>query len=243
MKTIPLLAIATLPAIIWVTFADEKPVPEAEIPWEKKAKPVAAVGALFEWIELDHRKANQLIRKHATKTDSDELREIVEQLLDEGKAELVETVYLPSHKNMRAKSESIEEHIYPTEYDPPEIPTKIPKDFPRDKIPISPANPTAFDVRNTGTTVEFDSTVSPDTKIITLELAPEIVRHLGNRTIGDPKVLHASMAHVYQPEFHVMRAQTQLRVHEGKHCLVGLASPAGKGDKRVMLFVRANVLR
>jgi hypothetical protein len=204
---------------------------------------IRGVGMLFEWIELDHRTANKLIRKHATRLNSDALREILEKMLDEEKAELLETVYFVSTDGQRAKIESVDEHLYPTEYDPPEIPQKIHKDMPLDQIPISPANPTAFDVRNVGTTVEAEANVDRDGQSIDINLAPEIVQHLGDRTIGDPKTLHAALAHVCQPQFYVVKIQTNLSLQNGEHALVGLFTPAGKPDKRVMLIVRATVLR
>lgn len=209
---------------------------------EEKKKPTD-IGLLFEWIELDHRQANKLIRKHATQLDSNKLREILETMLDEEKAELVETAYYISRNGVRSMTESVDEHIYPTEYDPPETPQKIPKDIPLDQIPITPANPTAFDVRNVGTTVETEAVINHADSTIAISLAPEIVRHVGDRTIGDPKTLHAALAHVYQPDFYVMRLATDLVLQDGDHTLVSLFTPAGKKDKRVMLIVRAKILK
>ena len=252
MKSIPLLTLAAIPCLIWGAMADEpdkkKAVTEVDDPFSEAAEAERArpapcgVGLIFEWIELDHRAANKLIRKHATQIRADKLRDVLEKMLDEKKAELVETAYLVSTKNQRARVESVDEHIYPTEYDAPEIPQKIHKDIPLDQIPVSPANPTAFETRNVGTNVEAEAVISPSGDVIDLNLAPEIVQHLGNRTIGDPKTLHAALAHVYQPDFYVMKIQTNLALHNGSHTLVSLFTPAGKKDKRVMLLVRANVL-
>lgn len=201
-----------------------------------------AVGLLFEWIELDHRQANKLIRKHAIQLDADPLREALETLLDKGEASLVETAYLVSNRDRKSQVTSVDELLYPTEFDPPEIPQKIHKDMPLDQIPIGPANPTAFDVRNVGTTVTAEITVNRSGSI-KLDLNPEIVRHLGDRTIGDAKTLHASLAHVYQPDFYVMSLATQLTLDDGKHSLISLFTPAGKKDKRVMLIARAKILK
>ena len=259
MKSIPILALATImPALIWVTAADESkskdaattvstddPFAQAEeetkFVTEAPREPLG-VGLLFEWIELDHRSANKLIRKHANKISTNELREVLEKLLDEEKASLAETAYFVAKDLKRAKVESVDEHIYPTEYDPPEIPEKIHKDFPLDQIPIAPANPTAFDVRNVGTTVEAEAHIQPGGQIIALNLAPEIVKHVGDRTIGDPKTLHAALAHIYQPDFYVMKIATNVHLSDGDHSLIGLFTPPGKSDKRVMLMVRANIL-
>ncbi|MFT4550432.1 MAG: hypothetical protein ACI8XO_002756 [Verrucomicrobiales bacterium] len=250
MKPLPRFIIALcLPTLICLSHADEKSESdridhefEEFLKPEKPLPDPLGVALIFEWIELDHRAANQLIRKHATQLSADPLREILERMLDDGTAELIETVFLVTKPGQRAKVESIEEHIYPTEWDPPQIPAKIHRDIPLDQVPIAPANPTAFDVRNIGTTTEVEPLLSPDGKRVTLNLAPEIVENLGDRTIGDPKVLHAALAHVYQPEFHVMSVATNLTLQDGRHSLVSLFAAAGKPDKRVMLLARANVL-
>ena len=98
-------------------------------------------------------------------------------------------------------------------------------------------------MRDVGTTVQAEVTVNRSGSTINIDLAPEIVRHLGDRTIGDPKTLHASLAHVYQPDFYVMKLQTQLILENGKHSLISLFTPAGKKDKRVMLVARAKILK
>ena len=240
MKTIlPILAVIALSA----SGLNAEPGDKSEAKTTKQQDTEKqAVGLLFEWIELDHRQANKLIRKYATQLDANALREVLETMLDEKKADLVETAYLVTDKGSEAQVTSVDEVLYPTEYDAPEIPQKIHKDMPLDQIPIGPANPTAFDVRNVGTTVTAAVTVNRS-GAINLNLSPEIVRHLGNKTIGDPKTLHAALAHVYQPDFYVMSLATQLTLDNGKHCLISLFTPAGKKDKRVMLIARAKILK
>ncbi len=237
--TLSLLAIIALSASSLSADTDK----DTKAATNKKEAEEQVVGLLFEWIELDHRQANKLIRKYATQLDANALREVLETMLDEEKAELVETAYLVTDKGEKAQVTSVDEVIYPTEFDPPEIPGRIHKDMPLDQIPIGPANPTAFDARNVGTTVTAEATINRGGSTINLNLAPEIVRHLGDKTIGDPKTLHASLAHVYQPDFYVMKLQTNLILENGKHSLVSLFTPAGKKDKRVMLMIRAKILK
>ena len=246
MRTITAITIAAL-ALACGASADDEWIPEGAVfveeekPEVEEKKEPRGIGFLFEWIELDHRQANKLIRKHATQLDANELREVLEKMLDGEEAELVETAYFVSKNGVRAKVESIDEHIYPTEFDPPEIPQKIHKDTPLEQIPVSPANPTAFDVRNVGTSAEAEAVAAPD-GTIQVNLAPEIVRHLGDRTIGDPQTLHAALAHVYQPDFYVMKIATNLTLQDGDHTLLALFAPAGEKDRRVMLIVRAKIL-
>ena len=114
---LPYLAIAALSASNLTAAPGDKSKATGSSSKEDSQKPT--VGLLFEWIELDHRSANKLIRKHANKISTNELREVLEKLLDEEKASLAETAYFVAKDLKRAKVESVDEHIYPTEYDPP----------------------------------------------------------------------------------------------------------------------------
>ncbi|MGJ8695989.1 MAG: hypothetical protein ACSHYF_06710 [Verrucomicrobiaceae bacterium] len=100
----------------------------------------------------------------------------------------------------RVTAESIVEEIYPTEWEPAELPnyvtgTLTPEDIKKLKkgeagesaaelmakageaglIPMTPATPTAFDTRNTGITFESESITSADGKTIDVRFSAEKV--------------------------------------------------------------------
>jgi hypothetical protein len=203
--------------------------------------PPAQAAFLFEWIELGHRDANKLIRQHADQASGEKLREVLGRMIDEKTATLVQTAYLTTKYLQRAKTESVDEVIYPTEYDPPEIPQEVHQHTRPEQLVITPANPTAFDVRNVGTTVEIEPIISEDGKTISLELAPEIVKHLGDRSVSDPETLPDSLKVIKLPAFYVMKLQTILKLAANDYTLAGMFTPPGKTDRRILLIVRAKL--
>jgi general secretion pathway protein D len=175
------------------------------------------------------------------------LREELEAMLDAETATLAESSYIKTKSGQRAKVESIDEMIYPTEYDPPEIPQTV--TLTEAQAPGTAANPTAFDVRNVGTTLEVDPNISADAKTIDLNIAPEIIRFLGREytledredlDLYDPKILSST---IYQPKFHAMKHSTAVTVRDGDTILLCIHRPDDAPDKTMMVFLRADVVR
>lgn len=97
-----------------------------------------------------------------------------------------------------SKIQVIQEFIYPTEYEPPELPNTVGgtqfidpttgdivgQDTPL--TPITPAMPTSFEKRDLGVTLEVSPIVSADRRYIELALKPEIVNFDGFVNYGTP---------------------------------------------------------
>lgn len=98
----------------------------------------------------------------------------------------------------RAKIEIIREFIYPTEYEPPELPNSVgggnsSLDLITGEVststtptPITPSHPTAFEMRPVGITLEVEPTVGPNKQFIELSLKPEMVEFEGFVDYGSP---------------------------------------------------------
>ncbi|MFT4550433.1 MAG: hypothetical protein ACI8XO_002755 [Verrucomicrobiales bacterium] len=225
-----------LPALILYALSTSAPA-EDEEEWKSPPKQAAF---LFEWIELEHRQANQLVRRYAGNLSAAKLRAELGRRIEANSAKLLHSAYLISKFGQRAKSEAVDEIIYPTEYDPPEIPSQIENGTRAETLKVIPANATAFDVRNAGTTVELEPLLSTDQKFISLRLASEIVRHLGDRSAGgDPKIAPESIAVIKQPAFYTMSTDTQLTIKVGDFALAAMFTPPGKTGKRILLLIRA----
>ncbi|MDC0276709.1 type II and III secretion system protein, partial [Verrucomicrobiales bacterium] len=98
-----------------------------------------------------------------------------------------------ARSGQRAKIEVIREFIYPTEYDPPEIPNQVGTTgitggdgSSTGTFPVTPATPTAFETRNTGVTLEVDPVLGADNFTIDLNLSPEVVEFEGFINYGSP---------------------------------------------------------
>ena len=202
----------------------------------------------LEYISIGHREANKLLRAHWANRDAGELRAIMEDKIEKGEAELIESIYVKGLNGVRVKAASVQEHIYPTEWDPAEIPQKL-RGY-EVEIKATGANPTAFDVRNVGTTVEIEAQIGAEGQEISLNIAPEIVRFLGNRRMGDPEnweSLPPEIRGMVMPDFSVMRLATSITAFNGQRNLIGLFNPPTTDNtdtgERVMLFVKVDVVR
>ncbi len=102
----------------------------------------------------------------------------------------------------KAKVEAIREFIYPTEFEPPEIP----QDFGADPLiginqnggisifqpqssnifPVTPTTPTAFEKKDVGHSMEVEATVGPDNRTIDLNLTPIYSAFEGFINYGTP---------------------------------------------------------
>jgi len=215
------------------------------------AKPAghsSQVGVLVEYIQVDDRVANKLVRKHAASLSARLLREELEEMLDKETAELVETSYLKAKSGQRGKVESVNEMIYPTEYDPPEIPQEVTGDGDGD-APSAPANPTAFEMRPVGLTLEVDATISPDGKQVEMSIAPEVIKFLGRSYMldekndlepGTPEML---LATIWQPDFFAMKHSSAVEIADGDTMLLALHRPAEAPDKSILVLLRVDVLK
>lgn len=153
----------------------------------------------------------------------------------------------------RSKTEGINEHAFPTEFDPPQVPqtislsvspasTAIPgtdKVFP--PWPFTSTTPSDFRVRNLGWTVEVELTFSEDNKTADLNIAPENSRLVASIPYG-------LLGEIPQPVFETQKCTLQLTAQVGQPALASTFSPPvntgvpnGNTDDRVwLLFVTVN---
>lgn len=111
-------------------------------------------------------------------------------------ADVLQKPSIISRSGERAKVEVIREFIYPTEYEPPELPNSfgnINNDNNNNNnntesfsSPITPATPTAFETRDVGITLEVEPTVGPNKKFIELSLLPQMTEFQGFVNYGTP---------------------------------------------------------
>ncbi len=229
------------------------------------------IGILVEYIMLDHLTANKLLREFAPKAaDAQELRDILGKMLDKKEAELIETAWVRGQSDRRSVSMSVREDIYPTEYDPAEIPNVVgnftdpdtdnksaPDSNDKDvrslakktvaiypEIYMTSANPTAFETRHVGITLEVDPIISQDRKSIHIALSPEIVTRLAERyfTRKGYENTARGIEHISMPTFYTMKTTTQILVTPGKYNLLGFHTPSGDSDKRIFVLLRADLM-
>ncbi len=96
----------------------------------------------------------------------------------------------------QATVEVVREFIYPTEFDPPQIPTNVGGGNNNGgggaggttivSIPVTPTTPTAFETRNVGVRLNVEPVISEDGRSVDLTLTPEYTEFDGFVNYGSP---------------------------------------------------------
>lgn len=139
----------------------------------------------------------------------------------------------------------IREFIYPTEYEPPEIPDTISSteiyvngvyvgSEGGNSFPVTPATPTAFEKRDVGVILEVLPTADANKQYIDITLNPSVVDFDGFVNYGNPISAPASAGFtggstsievtpnaILMPVFSVQQAKTNLTVADGATIVIG----------------------
>lgn len=274
MKKIPLILAVMFLANAGMVLAQEKKDPFVVDPSAKAADDdedaERSIGILVEFIKLDHLKANELLRIHAPKgADAQELRDELAVLIKDESAELLETTWIHARSGQRAKTESIDEVIYPTEWlpasafnqgqdsqeaasgglgdgsDDQRLTSASQSDTSVDENEAEPPNliPSSFETRNVGVTFEVDPVLGADGRTIDLSLAPELVYHLGDKFLAREghEETAKGLEHVSIPRFYSMKVSTQVTTKDGNYVILTILTPED-GDDRILVLLRADVI-
>jgi len=194
---------------------------------------VEQIYAIFEWVDIDQAVVTQWLQRddfgqwiggiHGA-------RAAAEVLVDAGDAEIAYTRMIPCRSGQRAKSETNNEVIYPTEFEASKQ--------------HSLSTPMTLETRNTGITVEIDPVVGPGGTVIDMNANPEIVElvdHSVSKRYFD-KESQEWKPDVTMPTFYTTKLTTQFTLIADQPLLVGIMMPHdGNGqpdkNKRRLLFV------
>jgi hypothetical protein len=210
-----------------------------------------------EFVEMSHHKLTELLFLDESETsDASALRETVAKLVKGGEATILETMMITTPSGKSAITESVREFIYPTEYEPPEIPTEVdlpdkkggltPEDIKMLWMMATPATPTAFETRELGSTLEVEATLADPGKQIDLKLTPEIVWHTGNIVWAERKDGLGNVSKIEMPAFYRLSIDTAVTCVDGQYCLIAALSPKDQNGvtdftRKVMVFVRCDI--
>ena len=159
--------------------------------------------------------------------------------------DLLSAPRVTTKNGVKAKIEVVREFIYPTEFDPPQIPqtfappqgggggigltnTQQPQNF-----PITPTTPTTFTTRNTGVTLSVEPVIGPDGYTVDLQLLPEVVEFEGFINYGSPIFTTSVNAlgipsrtvvtenEIKQPIFSTRKVETSVSIFDGQTVVLG----------------------
>lgn len=168
---------------------------------------------------------------------------IIRSIKQKSGADLLTTPSTVVRPGQRSKIEAYREFIYPTEYDPPEIPqsvnqggngtvnidpiTGLPsfgQNAGGQTFPVTPSHPTAFEMRPVGTTLEVEPVIGEDGISVNLNLSPEIVRFEGFLNYGSPITTGTDILtsnEILMPVFNTIKESTNVTVYDGANVVIG----------------------
>lgn len=138
----------------------------------------------------------------------------------------------------------IREFIYPTEYEPPELPNSVGVSTDENgeevggggggSIPIVPAMPTEFKMREVGVMLDVLPTVDPQTRLVDLKIDPLVTNFDGfvnfgtpinaaiNDAAGNPQTIQVARNSILMPVFSVMRVKNDgISIYDGATIVFG----------------------
>ncbi len=202
-----------------------------------------------EFIEIAEPLATEILRSPEAPKTGAEWRSLADQLIKNKQAAVAASLSITTKSGCQATAESAQEIIYPTEFEPPG--GKPAKDSANATAadPVLPApTPIAFEMRKAGMIVQVEPVLASDGKIIDLNLAPELVRKIGDTVQieaivnGEPKPV------LKQPVFYTSKVQTSITLLDGSSTLAGMVVPHDdNGDldpsRRLFCMVRARIVK
>ncbi|MFC4992168.1 hypothetical protein [Rubritalea tangerina] len=203
-----------------------------------------------EYIVIPTSLATQLMYGPKKAANDSALRLQLQKLLDDKKATMLDSQMVTCRSGEKATTESVRELIYPTEYEPAEVPKEVHIDgknvtAAKEKL-ITPPTPTAFETRNIGSTLELEPTLSDNGIIIELRFAPEITYHVEDNVLAEFRD-ERGIADIKVPTIYTLRINTGMTLESGKYHLAAMLSPkTDKGftdsSKKVFVFVKSDAL-
>lgn len=209
-----------------------------------KGQSQKSLNCIFEMIEVDHDEFSDWLFENRLIGDDTPLRNEIQKWVKEKRATIIETAQIRARSGQRAKIEGVEEFIYPTEMDPPEIPNQVTLSGGAIS-PITAGTATAFETRNMGMTLEVDPVLGADNVTVDLNLSPELVK-LKEYSEWGPDVQEKFFV-TKLPTFYTIRTTSQIAVRDGRNTLLSTARPMEPNDPKrtnplILSFVRVDVV-
>ncbi|WP_425501966.1 Amuc_1098 family type IV pilus outer membrane protein [Phragmitibacter flavus] len=166
---------------------------------------------------------------------------VIRALSQKKGVDLMSAPSVTCRSGQRAVIEVIREFIYPTEFDPPQIPQTVGSTSTDGSVtggssssyPVTPTTPTAFEMRPVGVRMEVDPVIGPDGYTIDLNLAPEVTEFEGfinygspiqttaTDALGNPTTLVLTENKIEQPVFSTRKVTTSVTLWDGHTVALG----------------------
>jgi len=167
---------------------------------------------------------------------------VIRALSQKKGVDLMSAPSVTTRSGQRANVEVVREFIYPTEFNPPQIPTQfggtttlggLAGSSASSAFPVTPTTPTAFTMRPVGVKMEVDPVIGPDGYTIDLSLAPEVTEFDGfinygspiqttaTDALGNPTTIVLTPNVINQPVFSTRKVTTAVTIWDGQTVAMG----------------------
>lgn len=220
---------------------EENPNPKAEANLPRQIRIQA------EFIEMPEPLYTKLMATPRTSTNDTALRAKCAELISAGDAHIRESMAVTALPGQTATTESISELIYPTEYDPGEMPNEVNGVAPGPNTQwATPPTPASFDTKNLGSTFEVEAKIADDNSFIEVRCTPTIVYHVDTLNYGAEKISGAA-GPIEMPVFFVLTCQTEAVLVPGQPTIIATLSPPNEkgfpdSTRKILVFLRADIL-
>jgi Flp pilus assembly secretin CpaC len=200
-----------------------------------------------DYVEIAAEDATALLHGKDAPATSVAWHETVEKLVKDGKGKLAGSISVCTKSGQRATSESVQEFLYPTEFN--EVKGRQPSSPPVPAGLTGVDVPTAkvFEMRPVGLRLEVDPVLSADASMIDLNLAPEAVIHLGDKATSTLPHETGERDLQLMPRFYSMKNTTAVALRPGGTVLCGMNTPPNEDGTpnmalRVLCLVTARLV-
>lgn len=169
---------------------------------------------------------------------------VIRALAQKKGVDLMSAPSVTTKSGQQASVEVVREFIYPTEFDPPQIPQTTGNGVNTTSVlgtsgggtgsfPVTPTTPTAFEMRPVGVRMEVEPTLGADGYTIDLNLAPEVTEFEGfinygspiqtgaSDALGNPTTVVLTENKIEQPVFSSRKLKTSVTVFDGATVVMG----------------------
>lgn len=195
-----------------------------------------------DYLCTDTTAASELVHGAQSPKSGKEWHDALLKLQNPPKCEVLASATVTTKSGQRASAESVQEHIYASEFAPAAGRKPHAPPVPATSSGVDVPTPTAFEMKPAGLRFEVDPVVGPDGKTIDLNLAPELVRYFGEEPSMKQPTEGGERDVMTKPRFYSMKVQSAVTVSDGGSALLSVLLPPdadGNADttKRVLVFV------
>ena len=205
----------------------------------------------IEYVQVSQARYLELMSMQRKSADATPMRKRLQEMVARDEAKVLETGMVVVRGGEKATVESVGEHIYPTEYEPPSLPQPVGADLPAaNSIPSvfkMPTISTSFETRNVGNTIEVAPSIEASNRLVDLYIAPELVSYVGDTVHLEEWDLDGQVHRNRHPLFVKQGVSTGVTCIDGQYTLMNVTTALGADGKldpeqKLMVFVKCDVL-